>query len=124
MRMTTVLDVAYVAATAIATAYVLVALGVAARGRSDVLHTMAGDAFAYAIATSLAAVIAGQMLRAGEVELATLVYAAVPFGMTAAALHAVARREASSARLRAVFHTVAVGTAIVFPLALGVSGWS
>ena len=122
--MTAVLDVAYLVATAVATAYVLVAIGVAARGRSDVLHTMAGDAFVYAIATSLAAVIAGQMLHTGEVQLATLVYAAVPFGMTATGLHALGRREASSPRLRAALHTAAVVTAMTFPLALGATGWS
>lgn len=122
--MNTTLDVAYVAATAVAVVYVVVALGVASRGRSDVIKVMAGDAFAYAMATALAAVIVGRLLRADEVNVSTLVIIAIPFGMAATAFHALARRDATARNRFVLLESAALATAIVCPFALGVAGWA
>ena len=120
--MNTAIHVSYVAATALAVAYVLIAVAIAARGRSDVLHTMAGDLFAYAMATALAAVIAGELLANNAVHVADLIVTAIPFGMAAAGLHALARRAQASPAAANRLHLTAFAVAIVFPFAAGLSG--
>lgn len=120
--MSTAIDISYVAAMALATVYVLIALSTVAEGRNDVLHRMAGDLFAYAMATALAAAIAGELLASNGVTVADLITTAIPFGMAAAALHAFARRAQTSPTTASRLHLAAFGIAIVFPFAAGFAG--
>jgi hypothetical protein len=122
MRMSTAIDVSYVAATALATVYVLIALATVAKGRNDVLYRMAGDLFAYAMATALGAAIAGELLASNGVSVADLITIAIPFGMAAAALHAFARRDRTSPTSVSRLHLAAFGVAIVLPFAAGFAG--
>jgi hypothetical protein len=120
--MNTAIDISYVAATVLAVVYVLIAVAIAARGRHDVLHTMAGDLFAYAMATALAAVIAGELLADNTVRVSDLIITAIPFGMAAGGLHAWARRAQTSPQAANRIHLTAFAVAIVFPLAAGLAG--
>jgi len=122
--MSLILYVAYVVAVVIATVYVIIMIGVLARGRSGTSPVMADDSYLYAMATALVAVITGAVLRGGQVELSVLLIGALPFGMAGAALAALGNREAMSQRLRDTAHNTAFVTAIGFPFAVGITGWS
>lgn len=116
------IDLAYIGAAAVTVAYAAVAVGVALRGRRDVLSVMAADAFAYSLAVAVAAVLAGRALRSDEVSVASIVTVAVPFGVAATAALALGRREAHATK--PLLQAVALLLAVVAPFAAGVTGWT
>jgi hypothetical protein len=119
-----IIDVAYVAAAAVTVAYAAIGVGLAFRGGHDVLRVMAARAFALAVATAVAAALAGRLLGDHRVTLAAITTAAVPFGVAAAALHALAARHDIAAGTRTALNNVGVVVAIALPFAAGLIGWA